>query len=256
MRFGDLVALDREAETSPRRLMILIGVGVALVLLTWWMMSETTEDDPAPPAPAAPVAPPSPMPVPSVAPPIQPGVPAASIDQLQLFGVSGIGEHGAAIVSLGGESQRLVRTGREVVPGVTLVAVAPNHVVLDDHGRPIQLLFPDAEGVSRTSDGGPRSGPGVARADRVEAAVPYLRALEASRSDGRLQGFVLGDGEIPAVLAQAGLRAGDVIVSVGGTRLEGPEDIERIPRELSASDNVRVKILRDGASQTLSIARH
>lgn len=134
-----LFQFDRNAETSPRRLVIVIGGGIAAVLLLLWLFigndSSSLESTPSARTPV-----PSASPSNAIAPP--PAVPmAASVAELRLHGVMGTGEDGAAIVSTGAGPQRLVRVGRDVVPGVPLLAVAGDHILVRESGREVRLAF-------------------------------------------------------------------------------------------------------------------
>lgn len=251
-----MMRLDRDAETSPKRLMVLIGLGLLLVLLTWWMLSDGDDAAPASPPPTAPAPQPIAPPVQPVAAPASPASAAASASQLSLFGVSGRGDTGAAMIAIGGDNQRLVRTGRNVIPGVRLISIAANSVVLDDHGREVQLFFPDAQGQSRTTSGSSQvpARPSAARQSRADA-IGYLRALEPANENGRFQGYRVGGSEMPPVFTAAGIQPGDIVTSVGATRLEGPGDLERIPRELRENTVPRIEIIRNGQRQTLAVGR-
>ena len=242
---------DREAETSTQRLVILIVVGALLVATTFWLFSgddeppQLTQDSPAPPIASSPdsdQAPPIIDPVVEAPPPVP---------QLVLHGVSGYGENGAAIISVGGSGQRLVRTGRPIAPGVTLVAVAANHVLIEDRGSEIRLAFPEG-GATTAATGQPSAGAPAARNSFERDALEYQAALRAHEVDGEFMGYRIA-GTVPADLSAAGLQTGDVIVRFGATRLEGPDDVERIPRELAASDSVIIRYRRNGAERTATI---
>lgn len=146
---GSLFRLDRDAETSPKRLIILAGVGVLLVLGALWAFS----GDDAPVAPTS-ALPPAADPaqrelaaraITPAAPPqlAEQPAPAASAAGLELHGVMGFGGGGAAIIAVDGQ-QRLVRVGRDVLPGLPLESVAADHVILLERGIPVRLAFRDA----------------------------------------------------------------------------------------------------------------
>ncbi len=105
---------DRDGETSPRRLAVLVGGGVVALLLLLWLFR-----DPAPPTESAAPANVSPPAAAPVAAPSQPA-PTNSVAELRLHGVMGIGDSGSAIISTGAGPQRLVRVGREGDSGRTV----------------------------------------------------------------------------------------------------------------------------------------
>ena len=72
-------------------------------------------------------------------------MPCNEVAQLRLHGVMGIGDSGSAIISTGAGPQRLVRVGRNVIPGVPLLAVAGDHVLLRENGREVRLAFADEQ---------------------------------------------------------------------------------------------------------------
>lgn len=134
-----LFQFDSNAETSPRRLAIVIGGGIAALLLLLWLFSgddaSSSETAPTARTPAPSVSPPNATTPPPAAPM------AASVAELRLHGVMGTGEDGAAIVSTGAGPQRLVRVGRDVVPGIPLLAVAGDHILVRESGREVRLAF-------------------------------------------------------------------------------------------------------------------
>lgn len=238
-----LLALDRDAETSPKRLALLIGAGLVFVVIAIWMFGSDEEAAVAPPTP-------SPQPVlsaPPAAPPMPtaPVAPSASIAQMTLHGVMGRGADGAAIIAVAGDEQHLVRVGRDIVPGLTLVAIAADHVIISERGQTVRLGFPEAGGANPVSQ--VASTPSAtARQQGLSEVVDYRVGLAPERSNGRTEGYRIRPGAVPATLEQAGLRAGDLVVRVGGTNLESPDDVARIPRELRGSDAVTIEYFRDG----------
>lgn len=52
--------------------------------------------------------------------------------------------------------------------------------------------------------------------------------------------------------AEGGLRAGDVIVGLGGEEIDAPDDLRRVLSDLEPGE-VSVRIVRDGAEQTLTV---
>ncbi len=251
-----LFAYDREAESSPRQLAILIGIGVLLLMLTLWLFGG--EDDEQPPPAASPQIAPAPAPVvsPQPQPPASAAAPSASSSQLVLHGVMGTGANGAAIIAVSGQ-QRLVRVGREVVPGILLESVTANHALLRERGQTVRLGFPDANGASNvTAVAGRPTGTNAFLSDsedRRRQRAEYLGSLSSQRGeDGRHSHFELRAGAIPPAFSAAGLQAGDTVLQIGGTRLEGPDDIERIPGILARGEPVAIEIIRNGQRRTIN----
>jgi serine protease Do len=67
---------------------------------------------------------------------------------------------------------------------------------------------------------------------------------------GAKQGVLVSSVDDDSPAAKAGLRAGDVITSVGGTQVQTPRDVAREIRETDSGD-VEIAVLRDKKSLTL-----
>ena len=124
-----------------------VGIGLMALLLLLWIFGKDSPD--TVPRPVASVETQSVRAVPH---------PSPSLAELRLHGVMGTGGEGAAIIAIGAAPQRLIRVGREVVPGVPLIAVADRHILVRENGREIQIPLVDAsEGalpsVRRAADG-------------------------------------------------------------------------------------------------------
>lgn len=248
-----LFQLDRDAETSPRRLAMIVAAGLAALLLLLWLFSG---DDSAPREAAQPAPAPAPAAAPPAAPTSDPvAAPSASVAELRLHGVMGTGEDGAAIVSTGAGPQRLVRAGRDVVPGVPLLAVAANHILVRESGREVRVAFAeDGQGSATAStvspDAGSRSGQRGDEASRRES-LEYQAALAPVRVDGRHAGYRFRSGSMPEMFRDAGLQDGDVVLRVGGLGLEDADDVAGIPRRIRQRGRVEIEILRDGEPRTI-----
>lgn len=242
---------DRNAETSPRRLIMLVGAGVAALLLLLWLFNG---DDSAPSQPAPP-APVSAVPTPRSAVPQPVAANGISVAELRLHGVMGTGTDGAAIISAGAGPQRLVRVGRDVVPGVPLLAVAADHILVRENGREVRLAFAeDGQGGATASTASPGTGSRPAQrgdeASRRES-LEYQAALAPYRLDGRSVGFQFRAGSMPEIFRDAGIQDGDVVLRVGGLGLEDADDVAGIPRRIRQRERVEIEILRDGRPQTI-----
>lgn len=199
-------------------------------------------------APALPASPPvvaAAMPTPAT----------ASIADLVLYGVTGQ----AAVIARRGGSQMLVRPGWQAAPGVVLKSVRLDAVLLSDHGRDVTLALVDASGTSRLS--GVESG---ARALLMAAAggqarppsqsernsgIEFQLALAPREEGGRVTGFVFKPGAPAPILTAAGLKPGDVVVSVNGRGLLTKDDVAGLAREVAVSPEMRFGYERAG--QTL-----
>ncbi|MBC2777159.1 type II secretion system protein N [Parasphingopyxis marina] len=242
---------DAGGETSPKRLAVLIGGGALAIIAALWLLGGDEGNE----APAPVVAPaPAPVAAPSPATPAPPPAGGVSVAELRLHGVMGTGDDGAAILSVGPGPQQLVRVGREAAPGIALLAVAGDHVLLREHGREVRLAFADDAPGALPSSASPSSASPSAPAgnapDRREI-VELQAALIPWREDGRHAGFEVRDGALPAILADAGIQPGDVLLRIAGNRLEDSSVVAEVPARLRQRGRLAVEIIRDGEEQTL-----
>lgn len=188
------------------------------------------------PAGTAPLRRPGPVPAPAA-----PATVDASGLGLILYGVSGGGTEAAAIIGSESGGQRLVRTGRDFRPGLRLIEVGADHAVLMTGGRPARLE------LRRFGDPYAKAVPGRGDAERaqgIEAAV-LRQILKPVVSNGRIGGYALRGGESLPQLEQAGLRPGDVILSVNGSQLD-EERMGELAWEMRNASKIEFVFMRDG----------
>jgi S1-C subfamily serine protease len=78
---------------------------------------------------------------------------------------------------------------------------------------------------------------------------PYLGVTSATTTQGSLVQDLVPGG--PA--DDAGIEPGDIITSIGGTKLGGTETVPRIMDGLKPGQKVGVEVLRDGKAQTIEV---
>jgi general secretion pathway protein C len=188
----------------------------------------------------------------------------AGSEQLRLFGVrAGAGGGDSAILGLPDGTQLSVGVGEEVLPGLVLRAVAEDHVTVARGNSVSRIDFGEVP-VGAASVPPPPSTPQVVAppspaAPRPEAAVvdPARLMAEAGlrpRMQGlSVNGFTVTARGQSADLAAAGLRAGDVILSVNGIALDGPSAINRLRTDLAEAPEAVIRFERDGAPQTTTV---
>lgn len=182
---------------------------------------------------------------------------------LTLFGVRADGAGGgSAIIGLADGRQVSVGTGEEVEPGLTLSAVAPDHVMLSRGGAPFRLDFPDmAGGVAPTSPAPPPAAePAAQPAASAEGGVVVdpQRLIAQAGLRPRIQGLGIkgltvsasGDG---GELRNAGLRSGDVILSVNGTALNSPQALAALRGQLADAPSAQIQFERDGQVRSTTL---
>ncbi len=181
---------------------------------------------------------------------------------LTLFGVraDGVGG-GSAIIGLSDGRQASTGAGEEVEPGLTLNAVAPDHVMLSRGGAPFRLDFPDmASGVapvapvaaaqSAVTAPEPASAEGVVVDPQRLIAQAGLRPRVQGLGINGLNVSASGDG---GELRNAGLRSGDVILSVNGAALNSPQALAALRGQLADAPSAQIQFERDGQVRSTTV---
>ncbi|MBA4747650.1 MAG: type II secretion system protein C [Sphingopyxis sp.] len=173
---------------------------------------------------------------------------------LTLFGVN-VNEAagtGSAIIAAADGVQSSFAIGDEVQPGVTLAAVAFDHVVLDRSGAR-ETLFIDqsvpataaAPAVAGSASAAPAPVSDANGGDELSPQALQNGVGFAPRAeDGRVTGLVVqprGDG---AVFRAAGLRPGDVVRAVNGRPIGSAADLSA---QLAPGARLSLEVERGGA---------
>jgi len=196
---------------------------------------------------AAPTAPPQSPPPASAdvqAPPAS--SPAADISGLILRGVMGAAATGSAIIEFPGGRQARFPVGREVVPGVVLKAIEPQSALLSSNGSDVRLALPGAD-VASLAPAAAAKDMATSTADPLKQTIEFRAGLQArKRRDGRITGFVIQpDSNMPA-FAKAGLKPGDVVVTVNGRAFASEAEVDKLANEIKISRTVVFGYERNG----------
>jgi general secretion pathway protein C len=171
---------------------------------------------------------------------------------------------GSAIIAGSDGVQRSYAVGEEVSPGVKLVQVLFDHVVLERNGSR-ESLFLDQSVPAETVGDAPLSAvpatatpatggtptvqaPGPLTAEAISAGIGFAPRTE----NGRATGFAVtpkGDG---AVFAQAGFRPGDIIVEINGRKVSSAADGAALAGQLRPGARLSLQVER--GTETLPIA--
>jgi general secretion pathway protein C len=179
---------------------------------------------------------------------------------LTLFGTridDAMGRSSAIIAGPDG-IQKSIALGGEVVPGVKLKAVAFDHVTLDRGGTAEDLFLDQSGPVPATAGPVATGAPAVAGAGNGVGAAPGLVQLRSEIGfaprveDGRISGLVVHSQGSGALFARAGLHEGDVVTSIGGRPVTGPQDIDRVAADFAGGGAVPLVVER--GSQTLPLS--
>ncbi|WP_372520043.1 type II secretion system protein N [Brevundimonas sp.] len=188
----------------------------------------------------------------------------AGSEQLRLFGVrAGAGGGGSAILGLPDGTQLSVGVGEEVLPGLVLRAVAEDHVTVARGSSVSRIDFGEVP-VGAASVPPPPATPQVvappppAPAAAEAAVIDPARLMAEAGLRPRMQGLSVNGFTVTArgpsaQLQAAGLRAGDVILSVNGIALDGASAINRLRTDLAGAPEAVIRFERDGAPQTSTV---
>jgi general secretion pathway protein C len=200
---------------------------------------------------------------------------------------------GIALLSDPQNGERAMRVGDEVAPGARLAGVYPDHIVLDHEGAaeilklvrdrnlaPADIVRPTpgsassrkstnpllAGGTSSTAGAGETSstaGTTVKAPPDWQQTVARLRQNPQELAKrvqvvpvldgGKLTGVRLSAGGDAALIAQIGLRQGDVITSVNGMAVDSFARGQEIMAGLASASSVRVTVLRDGKPTEVTV---
>ena len=226
---------------EPRTLIVAGGAfALALPLALILLPGENSDK-----AAAAPVLPPSPPEIAEPAAPPPPPPPTAA--GLRLHGLLG---RGAIIASADG-GQRFFAIGREVAPGLSVARIEPQAVILASAGGELRLGF---EGAAANPAGAPGQAPAAGTAeDRLrDETLSYRIGLAARQAGGRTVGFVVRPGISMPALERAGLRPGDLILSVNGSRFDEERMLE-LAWEMANASRTEFEIERGGRRMRLAL---
>lgn len=153
-----------------------------------------------------------------------PAGPAPEATGLTLFGtrVSYGGASASAIIAGADGVQNSVAVGDEVAPGVRLLSVGFDFVLVGGNGREQRLAMEGAEPPAG-EPAGAAAPTGASGSPAVTAAAIRANIAFAPRTaSGRITGLLVSPLGNPAFLTTAGLRDGDVITSVNGRPVSDP----------------------------------
>lgn len=177
--------------------------------------------------------------------------------------------HGAgssAILSQAGTPQAAYRVGDVLAGGAVLESVGNDHVLLRRDARTLRVDLPAQGTLADAGTAGtalPTSLPPAPVAGGTPAGtegsmpvdpVRLLSAarLSAHREQGRVVGYTVMPGSDDALLREAGLRPGDVLLDVDGQALD-PERLLELASDLGTAGHGQLTFRRDGQTHTLRL---
>jgi general secretion pathway protein C len=169
---------------------------------------------------------------------------------LTLFGIRSNASSGGGSAILAGEDgvQNSYAIGEEVAPGVTLDAVAFDHVILSrggikeslylDQSVPAETVNPDADPAVPATGG--------LNADSLQKAIGFAPRNEG----GRVTGLVLQPRDDGTMLRTAGFQPGDVVVAINGRPVSSAADIAS---QLRPGARLSVEVERGGSKVPIAL---
>lgn len=191
-------------------------------------------------------------------------VATANTSGLRLFAVRPGPRGGSAIIATQDGPQQSFAVGDAIAPGVSLVAVRSDHAVIESGGVRGTLRFAALEAGTGPVRTPAAAGPSAARhgastaVDAGEsgpidpAQLLAAMGLRPEEMDGRITGYTIFPRGDAAVLRQAGLQAGDVLLSVNNEALD-PERHAALATTLAGASSISLTFRRDGQVRRVTL---
>lgn len=180
---------------------------------------------------------------------------------LELRGVIAGKGLGFAFIARTGKPDELYAVGQEPLPGVVLLRVYVDHIVLRRGHQVEQLALQGADviaggalTITASIDAGTSAKPFTISRESVRtyAQTPqeFLSHVVLVPEAGR--GFLLKEVEPGSPIEQWGLRAGDVIHHANGMNVNRVDDIRRVYQQLAQADRLKLELYRNGKQEELN----
>lgn len=174
---------------------------------------------------------------------------------LTLFGVRANESSGGGSAIIAGEDgiQNSFAVGEEVAPGVTLDAVAFDHVILSRGGVKESLYLDQSVPAETVSPSGtaPQAVPSSSATGGLNAQTLQKAIGFAPRNEGgRVTGLVLKAQDDGTMLRLAGFQAGDIVVAVNGRPVSSATDIIA---QFRPGSRISVEVERGGSKVPIAL---
>lgn len=173
---------------------------------------------------------------------------------------------GFALIGASAETAHVHPVGDSLMSGAVLRAVYRDHVIVERAGQLRVVFFPRPGKVAFVAAPiGPRVSPRESGADvdgeqserqHIEEAIEAESERTAAfvrqqpfYSDDQLRGIALEPGSDPAMLAQLGLRAGDVLEFINGSPIAQPDRLDWLRQRLQSGQPVELSVIRPGSGE-------
>lgn len=176
---------------------------------------------------------------------------------------------GFAIIGASAEAAHVHPVGDALANDVVLRAVYRDHVIVERAGQLRAVFFPRAGRPAFTAAAirsrasvtrRVRNDPDVVSEQSQRQQIEDAIETESERTaaflrqkpfypDGQFRGIVLEPGSDPAMLAQLGLKAGDVLQFIDGSVIAEPDRLDWLRERLQSGQPVKLSVIRPGAGE-------
>jgi len=190
---------------------------------------------------------------------------------LKLKGILAYGNESTsrALIADGSDQEKPYAIGDDVPGGATLKSIHADRVILERSGRFETLRLERNTGSSRdttaaytppattasTTSGGEATSLSELRTELLREpakASKYVR-LQPVYSDGKLQGYRVYPGSNRLLFQSAGVRAGEMVTSVNGVKLDDAAKALQLLGDLREVSELTLTLERGGESRTLNL---
>jgi general secretion pathway protein C len=159
---------------------------------------------------------------------------------------------GLAIVGPAVTDAHVYATGTDIAPGIRLVEVYPDHVIIDRGGTHESLMLPHTGGGVQMS-----RAPALADVAKQAAAAPEvigdLMRPMPNYVAGQLRGFKLFPGRDRRRFNDLGLQPGDMVTQVNGVPISDAQHGLEMLQSLGSATSATVTVERGGVIQSITI---
>lgn len=195
--------------------------------------------------------------------------PAAAVTALQLtlFGTrldSATGR-GSAIIATPDGVQNSYSVGEDILPGLSLKAVAFDHVTLSRGGTE-EALFLDQSGAGAQAVAAPPAGttppppdapseravPGAGQGvtrEEIQQGIGFIPRIDG----GRVTGLSVRPQGSSDAFYRVGLKEGDIVTQIGGRPVTGPQDLERLAATVGNGGTVSLSVERGADNVPIAV---
>lgn len=180
---------------------------------------------------------------------------------LTLTGVWPEPEEASAIVRRPDGKERRFAVGEDIVPGVKLVAVYGDQIVIEQNGVRESLRFESKAPVGRRTEVAASSAPAdeskkINNSGVLDGALGGRAfKLAPTRNSAGNAALAVFAGDDPALFEKAGLKDGDIIQSINGKSVSSaPGEVLAALGAAAQSGNVNLVVERDGRNQLVVLS--